>query len=397
MKMKKYNLTLFVSYMGYVIQALVINFAPLLFITFSEEYNLTLSQISTLVVVNFTSQLTMDFLSTWYVDRLGYRKTALAAHISATLGIAGLAFLPQIMPTPFSGLLISMVLCGMGGGIIEVIVSPIVEALPTKSKSASMSLLHSFYSWGQLLTVLLSTVFFLKIGIGSWKILALLWALVPFINGILFTFVPIVPLVKEGEKGLTVKEILKVRVFYVFAVAMLAGGAAEQAIIQWASAYAESGLGISKTAGDLLGPCVFAFLMGLSRVFYSLFHEKIKLINFMIGSSALLMISFLMTSLCENPVLSLSGCALSGLAVGIAWPGMLSLTSRHIKNGGTAMFAILAFFGDVGCIIGPGITGWVSDMAGGNMRSGFLVSVIYPLMMLSMLLIICRLKRKRRI
>ncbi|MBQ2942563.1 MAG: MFS transporter [Clostridia bacterium] len=397
MKMKKYNLTLFVSYVGYVIQALVINFAPLLFITFSEEYNLTLSQISTLVVVNFTSQLTMDFLSTWYVDRLGYRKTALAAHISATLGIAGLAFLPQIMPTPFSGLLISMVLCGMGGGIIEVIVSPIVEALPTKSKSASMSLLHSFYSWGQLLTVLLSTVFFLKIGIGSWKILALLWALVPFINGILFTFVPIVPLVKEGEKGLTVKEILKVRVFYVFAVAMLAGGAAEQAIIQWASAYAESGLGISKTAGDLLGPCVFAFLMGLSRVFYSLFHEKIKLINFMIGSSALLMISFLMTSLCENPVLSLSGCALSGLAVGIAWPGMLSLTSRHIKNGGTAMFAILAFFGDVGCIIGPGITGWVSDMAGGNMRSGFLVSVIYPLMMLSMLLIICRLKRKRRI
>ena len=395
--MKKYNLTLFVSYVGYVIQALVINFAPLLFITFSEEYNLTLSQISTLVVVNFTSQLTMDFLSTWYVDRLGYRKTALAAHISATLGIAGLAFLPQIMPTPFSGLLISMVLCGMGGGIIEVIVSPIVEALPTKSKSASMSLLHSFYSWGQLLTVLLSTVFFLKIGIGSWKILALLWALVPFINGILFTFVPIVPLVKEGEKGLTVKEILKVRVFYVFAVAMLAGGAAEQAIIQWASAYAESGLGISKTAGDLLGPCVFAFLMGLSRVFYSLFHEKIKLINFMIGSSALLMISFLMTSLCENPVLSLSGCALSGLAVGIAWPGMLSLTSRHIKNGGTAMFAILAFFGDVGCIIGPGITGWVSDMAGGNMRSGFLVSVIYPLMMLSMLLIICRLKRKRRI
>ncbi|MDO5479452.1 MAG: MFS transporter [Clostridia bacterium] len=395
--MKKYNLTLFASYIGYVIQAIVINFAPLLFVTFSEEYNLTLSEISTLVVVNFTSQLTMDVLSSWYVDKLGYRKTALAAHISATLGIALLAFLPEVMPTPFSGLLISMILCGMGGGMIEVIVSPIVEALPTKSKSASMSLLHSFYSWGQLVTVLLSTAFFIWVGIANWKVLALFWALVPFVNGILFCFVPIVPLIKDGEKGLTVKGILSIKVFYIFAFAMLAGGAAEQAIIQWTSAYAESGLGISKTAGDLLGPCVFALLMGISRVFYSLFHEKIKLINFMMGSSVLLLVSFLMAALCENAVLSLAGCALSGLAVGIAWPGMLSLTSRHIKNGGTAMFAILAFFGDVGCIMGPGITGWVSDMAGGNMRSGFLVSAIYPALMIVMLSFIYRLKRKNRI
>ncbi len=395
--MKKYNLTLFASYIGYVIQAIVINFAPLLFVTFSEEYKLSLSEISTLVVVNFSAQLSMDLLSSWYVDLLGYRKTALAAHISATLGIASLAFLPEVMPTPFSGLLISMVLCGMGGGIIEVIVSPIVEALPTKSKSASMSLLHSFYSWGQLFTVLLSTVFFLKIGITSWKILALLWALVPFINGILFTFVPIVPLIKDGEKGLTVREILSIKIFWIFALAMLAGGAAEQAIIQWASAYAESGLEISKTAGDLLGPCVFALLMGISRVFYSLFHEKIKLLYFMIGSSVLLLISFLMVSLCKSAVLSLSGCALSGLAVGIAWPGMLSLTSRHIKNGGTAMFAILAFFGDVGCIMGPGITGWVSDMAGGNMRSGFLFSSIYPAIMIATLLVIFFLKKGKRI
>lgn len=395
--MKKYNLTLFASYIGYVIQAIVINFAPLLFVTFSEEYNLTLSEISTLVVVNFTSQLTMDVLSSWYVDKLGYRKTALAAHISATLGIALLAFLPEVIPTPFSGLLISMILCGIGGGMIEVIVSPIVEALPTKSKSASMSLLHSFYSWGQLVTVLLSTAFFIWVGIANWKVLALFWALVPFVNGILFCFVPIVPLIKDGETGLTVKGILSIKVFYIFAFAMLAGGAAEQAIIQWTSAYAESGLGISKTAGDLLGPCVFALLMGISRVFYSLFHEKIKLINFMMGSSVLLLVSFLMAALCENAVLSLAGCALSGLAVGIAWPGMLSLTSRHIKNGGTAMFAILAFFGDVGCIMGPGITGWVSDMAGGNMRSGFLVSAIYPALMIVMLSFIYRLKRKNRI
>ena len=275
--MKKYNITLFASYIGYVVQALVINYAPLLFVTFRSEYSLSLSEISALIVVNFLAQLTMDLGSALLLDKFGYRKSAVIAHMCATLGVASMAFLPDVIGNPFYGLLISMVLCGMGGGIVEVIISPIVEALPTKSKSASMSLLHSFYSWGQLLIVILSTVFFASYGIENWRMLALFWALIPLSNGILFTFVPIVPLIKEGEKGKSIKELLSIKVFWIFAIAMLAGGAAEQAVIQWASAYAESGLKISKTAGDLAGPAVFALLMGLSRVFYSLFHEKMHL------------------------------------------------------------------------------------------------------------------------
>lgn len=394
--MRKYNITLFASYIGYVVQALVINYAPLLFVTFRSEYNLSLSQISTLIVVNFLAQLTMDLASAVLLDRFGYRKSAVIAHICATFGVASMAFLPDFTGNPFAGLLISMVLCGMGGGIVEVIISPIVEALPTKSKSASMSLLHSFYSWGQLAIVILSTAFFASIGIENWRLLALLWALIPFINGILFMFVPIIPLIKNGEKGKSIKELLNVKVFWIFAIAMLAGGAAEQAVIQWASAYAESGLNISKTAGDLAGPAVFALLMGLSRVFYSLFHEKMHLLKFMLVSTALLFVSFLLIAL-NNPLLSLAGCALSGLSVGIAWPGMLSLTSRHIKNGGTAMFAIMAFFGDLGCITGPAVTGWVSDIAGGNLRTGFLTSAIFPFVMLSALLLINKLKKDNRI
>ena len=394
--MKKYNITLFASYIGYVVQALVINYAPLLFVTFRSEYSLSLSEISALIVVNFLAQLTMDLGSALLLDKFGYRKSAVIAHICATLGVASMAFLPDIIGNPFYGLLLSMVLCGMGGGIVEVIISPIVEALPTKSKSASMSLLHSFYSWGQLLIVILSTVFFASYGIENWRMLALFWALIPLSNGILFTFVPIVPLIKEGEKGKSIKELLSIKVFWIFAIAMLAGGAAEQAVIQWASAYAESGLKISKTAGDLAGPAVFALLMGLSRVFYSLFHEKMHLLKFMIASTALLLASFLLISL-DNPFLSLSGCALSGLSVGIAWPGMLSLTSRHIKNGGTAMFAIMAFFGDLGCITGPAVTGWVSDIAGGNLRVGFFASALFPFLMLSALILINKLKKENKI
>ncbi len=386
--MKKYSITLYASYIGYVVQALVINFAPLLYVTFSDTYILSFSDISTLIIVNFLAQLIMDLMSAVLLDKLGYRVSAVLAHVFSFVGIASLSFLPDIMEKPMTGLLISMILSGIGGGIIEVIVSPIVEALPTKSKSASMSLLHSFYSWGQLLIVILSTVFFKTAGISSWRILAVIWALIPLINGIIFIFVPIIPLVKEGEVGLSVKELLSKRFFWVFLFAMLAGGAAEQAIIQWTSAYAEGSLGIDKAMGDILGPCLFALLMGLSRVFYALFRHKIKLLRYMIISAAVLLITYLLAALSPNPYISLAGCALSGMAVGIMWPGMLSLSTRHIKNGGTAQFSIMAFFGDIGCITGPAIIGWISDATGGSIRGGFLWATLFPLIMLITLLII---------
>ncbi len=391
--MKKYSITLYASYIGYVVQALVINFAPLLFVTFSNNYNLSLGDISTLIVVNFLAQLTMDLMSAILLDKFGYRVSAVLAHAFSSVGIALLAFLPDITKNPMTGLLICMILGGIGGGIIEVIISPIVEALPTKSKSASMSLLHSFYSWGQLLIILLSTLFFYTVGITEWRMLAVLWAIIPFINGIIFIFVPIIPLIKEGEKGLSIKELFSIKVFWIFLIAMLAGGASEQAIIQWTSAYAEKSLGLKKAVGDLLGPCMFALLMGISRVFYTLFHEKVKLLRYMIISAAVLIASCLVAALIPNPYISLMGCALSGMAVGIMWPGMLSLTSRYIKNGGTAQFSLLAFFGDLGCISGPGIVGWVSEAAEGGIRTGFLWATIFPLIMLITLLFIKKLKK----
>lgn len=391
--MKKYSITLYASYIGYVVQALVINFSPLLFVTFTESYNLSFSDISTLIVVNFLSQLIMDLMSAVLLDKFGYRISAILAHVFSAVGIASLSFLPDITKNPMTGLLVCMILSGIGGGIIEVIISPIVEALPTKSKSASMSLLHSFYSWGQLIIILLSTLFFATAGILNWRILALLWAIIPFVNGIIFAFVPIIPLVKEGEKGLSVKELLHIRFFWIFLIAMLAGGAAEQAIIQWASAYAEGSLGISKTTGDILGPCSFALLMGISRVFYAMFHNKIKLLKYMIISAVILVASYLIAALSPDPYLSLAGCALSGMAVGIMWPGMLSLSARNIKKGGTAQFSLMAFFGDLGCISGPGIIGWISEASKGSIRTGFLWATVFPLIMLITLLIILRRKK----
>ncbi len=391
--MKKYSITLYASYIGYVVQALVINFAPLLFVTFSKDYALSLGDISTLIVVNFLAQLIMDLASSVLLDKFGYRISAVLAHVFSAVGVASLSFLPDLTKNPMTGLLTAMILSGIGGGIIEVIVSPIVEALPTKSKSASMSLLHSFYCWGQLAIILLSTLFFSLAGISNWRILALLWAIIPFVNGIIFLFVPIIPLIKEGEKGLLIKELLSIKAFWIFLFAMLAGGAAEQAIIQWASAFAENSLGIKKTLGDILGPSMFALLMGISRVFYALFHEKVKLLRYMIISAGVLIFSFLLTAFAQNPYLSLAGCALSGMAVGIMWPGMLSLSARYIKNGGTAQFSLLAFFGDLGCITGPGLVGWISDFSGGGIRTGFLWASIFPMIMLATLITVKNLKK----
>ena len=390
--MKRYGLAFTASYIGYVIQAMVINFAPLLFVMFQKEFNLSISKISALIVVNFAAQLSMDILSSIYVDKLGYRKCIIAAHIFATFGVASLSFLPDIMNNHFIGLLISMFFSGLGGGIIEVVVSPVVEALPTKSKSASMSLLHSFYSWGHFFIVILATLYFITIGIENWRILAIIFSLVPFINGILFAICPIESLQKEGEEKVKLKYLLSTRIFFIFLLLMFCGGAAEQAIVQWSSAYAELGLNIDKTFGDIIGTAMFALLMGTSRVIYSICHKKIHLLKFMMLSMILLVASYLLASLSVNPWLSLLGCAMTGFASGIVWPGTLSLTSRYVKAS-TAMYALLAFTGDIGCTVGPWTTGLITDITG-NMQDGFLISTIYPLITVLALIIIWFYRKK---
>lgn len=378
-----YKKTVNACFIAYIVQAVVNNFVPLLFLTFQSQYGIPLSKITFLITFNFSIQLVIDLLAAKFVDKIGYRASALSAHASAALGLCMLAFLPELTKDPFIGILISVVIYAVGGGLLEVIVSPIVEACPTDNKEAAMSLLHSFYCWGHVGVVLLSTLFFRFVGIGHWKILACLWALVPLLNMLAFFKVPIAPIIEEGGQGLSFKELLKNKVFWLLMLLMLCAGSCEQAVSQWASAFAEAGLGISKTAGDLAGPMFFAIMMGLSRAFYGKYGDKLDLVRFMKISGVLCLCSYLLISLSPVPVPSLVGCGLCGLSVGILWPGTFSLGSAGIKGGGTMMFAFFALAGDVGCSVGPTYVGTVTSLSDGNMKQGILLACVFPILLLA--------------
>ena len=377
-----YKSTLAACYTGYVVQAVVNNFVPLLFLTFQDTYGISLSRITILITVNFLTQLIVDMLSAGFVDRAGYRASAVAAHAFAFAGLAGLAFLPDVTADPFAGLLISVVVYAVGGGLLEVLISPIVEALPTKNKEKSMSMLHSFYCWGHVAVVLLSTLFFLVFGIDSWKILALLWAFVPAANLVVFTKVPLYPLVSEDEEGIPLTGLIKRPVFWIFLVVMTCAGASEQAVSQWASSFAEQGLGVSKTIGDLAGPMLFAVCMGTSRFLYGLYGDKIALKKAMSGSALLCIASYFVISLSPAAALSLIGCGICGFSVGIMWPGTFSMAAASLKGGGTAMFAFFALAGDLGCSGGPSFVGMLSESSGKGLSFGILCSVVFPAVLL---------------
>ena len=353
-----------------------------MFLTFQSTYGISLDKITMLVTFNFGIQLLVDLVSVKFVDRIGYKTSILIAHIFAAIGLAGLTILPEIMPDPFVGLLLSVAIYAIGGGLLEVLVSPIVEACPTKRKEAAMSLLHSFYCWGHVGVVLLSTAYFTVFGIENWKYLALIWALIPLLNAVYYSRVPFASLMDEGEKGMTLKELVRTGLFWIMMLLMVCAGACEQGISQWASAFAELGLGVSKTVGDLAGPLLFAMLMGSSRAIYGKYSEKIKLEKFMAICGVLCLGSYLLASLSKSPVLGLMGCALCGLSVGILWPGTFSMAAAGIRGGGTAMFALLALAGDLGCSGGPTFVGLVSETCGENLKKGILAGAIFPVLLL---------------
>lgn len=384
---ENYNHTIYASFIGYIVQAIINNFAPLLFLTFQKEYNVSLDKIALLITFNFGIQLLVDLLSAKFVDKIGYRISIVSAHIFAATGLIALSILPTLFSNPFVGLLIAVMLYAIGGGLTEVLVSPIVEACPTERKEAVMSLLHSFYCWGQAGVILLSTVFFIVFGISNWRILSVILAIVPLLNGIYYTIVPIHTLNKE--EGLSIKQLMNKNIFWGMIILMICAGACEQSISQWASAFAEAGLGVSKTIGDLTGPCAFAILMGSARVFYAKFSNKIELKKFMMLSGGLCLISYLMISLSPSPIWGLIGCALSGLSVGIMWPGTFSISSAYIKGGGTAMFALLALAGDLGCSVGPSFVGFVSESLNNDLKIGILAATIFPVILIGGLLF-CR-------
>ena len=383
---KNYEKTIRACFIGYIVQAIVNNFAPLLFITFQTTYDIPLAQITTLITINFALQLMTDLAAAYFTDKIGYRASVLIAHTMAALGLIGLAVFPSVMPSPFVGLVMAVVLYAIGGGLLEVIVSPMVEACPSEHKDRTMSMLHSFYCWGSVGVILVSTLVFWLFGIQNWRILAALWAIVPIANGIAFINVPIISMEESTGESTPMSQLFKIKMFWIFIVLMCCAGASELVISQWASAFAEKALGISKSLGDLLGSTLFAVLMGLSRVIYGKYGDKIGLDRMMILSCALCVIAYLMIALFDSAVIGLTGIAISGFAVGIMWPGTYSKAAGVMKGGGTAMFAFLALAGDLGCTSGPTFAGWTAAVFGDNLKVGILCATVFPAVMLMTLL-----------
>ena len=382
-KKLNYNHTIYACFSGYVVQAVTVNFTPLLFVTLQSSYGISLDKITLIVTINFGIQLFIDLIASRFVYKIGYRAAAIAAQIFAALGLVGLAVLPDVMPDPYIGILIAAFLYAVGGGLDEVIISPIVEQCPTKRKEAAMSLLHSFYCWGQMFTVLASTAFFVIFGIENWQYLACIWALIPVANIVFFALVPIPPVGGEdGGETIKMGKLFRMKRFWILALIMMCGGAAELCISQWASAFAQTGLGVTKTVGDLAGPCLFAGLMGLARVFYAKFSDRLNMQNAMIGCGALCIVSYLLAALSPIPALGLVGCALAGFAVGIFWPCALSLGAISIRHGGVTLFAMMALFGDLGCTSGPTLVGMISDAFGGKLNIGILFSLVFPILLI---------------
>lgn len=374
-----YKHTLIACFAGYITQAVVNNFAPLLFLIFNKELGIELTKITLLVTVNFLVQLAVDFISPFFVDKIGYKPSIIAAHIFSAAGLILMGVLPHIF-NPFPALLTSVVIYAIGGGIIEVLISPIAEACPTENKASVMSLLHSFYCWGTMAVVIVSTLFLSVFGKASWSILAVLWAVLPTINAVFFYFVPINRLTEENM-SMGFKELFKSKFFLLFILLMISAGASEQAMSQWASFFAESALGITKSLGDIFGICMFALFMGIARTYYAAVGNRLHIRKALIISGTLSIISYVITAVSPYAVVSLIGCGLCGLSAGILWPGVFSMASEHFPKGGTALFAYLALSGDAGCSLGPTLTGFVSSMFNDNINIGLLAAIIFPIIL----------------
>lgn len=395
-----YKHTKYAAYIGYITQAIVNNLPALLFVTFNKDYGISLEKIGLLVTVNFGVQILVDLLAAKYIDRIGYRVGVVAAHVFAVLGLCCFGILPEIMTDKYAAIVIAMVLNAIGGGLTEVLISPIVESLPGDEKASAMSILHSFYCWGHMAVVILSTAFFNIVGIENWRVLPFIWAIVPLFNIFFFSKVPLRVLVEESER-VPVSRLCKSGIFWILMLLMVAAGASEQAMSQWSSLFAEAGLSVSKTLGDLLGPCMFAALMGAARLVYGMLGSKLNIRKGLMYTSVLCIVSYLIAVLAPWPIVSLVGCGLCGFSVGLMWPGVFSLSSQTYPTGGTAMFALLALAGDLGCGGGPGlvgmVSGWLEDSLGvmEALKSGIGMAIVFPLLMASGLVMLKRAAKQK--
>ncbi len=388
-RQKNYKKTLIACYLGFVTQAISANFTPLLFLTFKSTYRIGFEKLALIPLTFYLTQLLIDLAATKFVDKIGYRICVVSSQVLSAAGLVLMAILPELLPVPFLGILIAVVLYAMGSGLIEVLVSPIVEACPFENKDGMMSLLHSFYCWGAVGVILGSTLFFTVFGVANWKILTLIWAVVPLYNAFNFLTCPIERLVEDGE-SMRPSQLLRLPLFWLLILLMVCSGASEASMAQWASAFTESAMGVSKTVGDLAGPCLFAVFMGISRVIYGKMSEKLDLVRTMTMCGLLCVVCYLTASLASLPILGLAGCALCGIAVGIMWPGSIRISSQKCPRGGTAMFAFLALAGDLGATVSPAMVGSISNIAGGNLKIGLLVATAFPLILIIGLIVLNR-------
>ena len=378
---KSYKSTQIACYVGFVVQAIINNFLPILFIIFNTRYNLNYEQLGRLLFVNFFTQLVADMLTPAIVKKIGYRGAAISCHALAALGLVLLGTLPNIFTQNiYPCLVVSVIIYAIGSGIIEVCLSPIVELLPNEKKAASMAFTHSFYSWGQAFTVVITTVLLFAFGQDNWKFIPLLWAIIPFFNMFNFMYVPIIEEQHNAEKSETLASLFKTREFWCFTIFMVCAGASEIAMAEWASIFAQNALGVNKMTGDLLGPCAFAIFMGGGRVLFGTLDGKFSPKKALIINNILCFICYVAVAVCNIPILSLLACALCGFTVSLSWPGTYSMAAKHFPHGGTLMFSILALCGDLGCSTGPWILGAVANRF--TLQSGFLVCALFPLAMI---------------
>ncbi len=384
---KKYRKTLAACYLGFVTQAIAANYAPLLFLTFRDTYGMGLEMIALIPAVFYITQLLVDIAASRFADRIGYRACVVASQLVSAAGLALMVFLPDILPSPGIGILVAVVFYAVGSGLIEVLVSPIVEACPFENKSGMMSLLHSFYCWGAVAVILGSTLFFSAFGIGHWRMLTLIWSVVPLYNTLNFLTCPIERLAGEG-KSMTAHELMRLPVFWLLILLMTCSGASEASMAQWASAFTESALGVTKAVGDLAGPCLFAVCMGIARVLYVKISRWANLGSAMLVCGVLCAACYLVASLAASPIAGLLGCALCGAAVGMMWPGSISISMQKCPAGGTAMFAFLALAGDLGATISPAMVGGIAQAADGDLKAGLLAATVFPLVLIAVLVLL---------
>lgn len=390
----EYQKTKYACYLGFVTQSIVANFTPLLFMAFRREYRVSIATLALIPAVFYIVQLVTDFLCAKF-HNLNYRKSIIISEVTSALGLIGLAFVPELFANPLVGILLCVCVYAVGSGLIEVLCSPIIEACPFPNKESTMSLLHSFYCWGAVVVILLSTLFFMLFGIDNWRLLACLWALIPLYNIINFATCPIEPIVSDAE-SMTMGQLLRNGHFWVFMLLMIAAGASESTMAQWTSAFAEASLGVDKAVGDIAGPCGFAFCMGLGRFWYGKKGSSVDLSTYMMGAGILSFIAYLVASLASMPLISLAGCMISGLAVGIMWPGAISITSARMPTGGTALFALLALGGDAGGTFGPSLVGLCTKLHGDDIQSGILAASVFPALLMVCLVVIRRMKARGR-